>query len=234
MHMYKSFYWQYFLRSFITKKTGKVSSKINTTSYNKTNRFFRSITITSITITALLGSLSNATANASTLTSDMSPEIATEFNEMLALQPWPEMHKKLGLMDNPYKKLSKALKKQLKAEAPEGKRKRLMTHEESMLVAKKKRFDYCQASVNFFVSFAERAHSLSKLEDNPLSKDTLMSGNGVKYPFTEAETNNASTRPAQIALELGWKYQGKGQLHAELFLKTCLAVPIELYYKEDK
>ena len=84
------------------------------------------------------------------------------------------------------------------------------------------------------MDFSERAHTLSTVEDNPLSKDKLMKGNGIAYPFTPEETNNANTRPAQIALTLGWEYQGKGKTHAETFLKTCLAIPISLYYKEDK
>jgi len=41
-------------------------------------------------------------------------------------------------------------------------------------------------------------------------------------------------RPAQIALSLGWKYQGKGETYAELFLATCLAIPVDLYYQKDK
>jgi hypothetical protein len=217
----------------LTKEIKKISTK-RKKNHIKANQFTRALSIACLTIPATLVPLSSSIANATTLTADMSPEVAVEFNKQLALQPWPELHTKLGLMDNPYKPFYKKIKKQLKAEAVTGQRRRLMTHEESMLTAKKKRFDYCQASVNFFVSFAERAHNLSKLEDNPLSKDTLMNGNGVKYPFTEAETNNANTRPAQIALTLGWKHQGKGKEYAEAFLKTCLAIPVELYYKEDK
>jgi len=175
--------------------------------------------------------MSSASVSAVTITAEMSPEISAEYDKQLALQDWPQMHTKLALMDNPYKKIAKKIKKQLKSEAPEGKRRREKTDEESMTMAKKKRFDYCQASVEFFVSFSERAHSLSKLEDNPLSKDKLMTGNGVKYPFTKEEKNNAATRPAQIALDLGWKYQGKGPMYAETFLATCLEIPVALYSK---
>ncbi len=173
--------------------------------------------------------LFSAMANAISITAEMSAEIATEYQKQLAKQDWPATHTKLALMDNPYKKSYKVIKKRLKKEAPEGKRKRSMTDEERLIMAKKKRFDYCQASVEFFISFSERSFTLSRLENNPLTKDKLMAGNGVKYPFTEEETNNAGTRPAQIALDLGWKYQGKGPMYAETFLATCLAIPISLY-----
>ncbi len=173
--------------------------------------------------------LFSAMANAISITAEMSAEIATEYQKQLAKQDWPATHTKLALMDNPYKKSYKVIKKRLKKEAPEGKRKRSMTDEERLIMAKKKRFDYCQASVEFFISFSERSFTLSRLENNPLTKDMLMAGNGVKYPFTEEETNNAGTRPAQIALDLGWKYQGKGPMYAETFLATCLAIPISLY-----
>ena len=199
--------------------------------YKKSSgHLIRSIVFTGLSIMTLL----SAMANAISITAEMSPDIATEYQKQLALQAWPAMHTKLALMDNPYKKPYKVIKKLLKKEAPEGKRRRLMTEEESMLTAKKKRFDYCQASVEFFVSFAERSFTLSRLENNPLTKDKLMTGNGVKYPFTKEETNNAGTRPAQIALDLGWKYQGKGPMYAENFLANCLAIPVSLYYKEDK
>jgi hypothetical protein len=173
-------------------------------------------------------------AHSASITSEMSADVATEYKKQLNVQPWPQMHKKLGLMDNPYKPFYKKIKKVIKQEAPEGKRRRVMTHEESLVMAKKKRFDYCQASVPFFVDFAARAHTLSKLENNPLTEEQLMQGNGVKFPFTKEETNDPNLRPAQIALALGWKYQGKGETYAELFLATCLAIPVVLYYKEDK
>ena len=173
-------------------------------------------------------------AHSASITSEMSADVAAEYNKQLDLQPWPQLHTKLGLMDNPYKVFFKKIKKAIKQEAPTGQRRRLMTHEESLVMAKKKRFDYCQASVPFFVDFAARANSLSKLENNPLTEEQLMQGNGVQYPFTKEETNNPNLRPAQIALSLGWKYQGKGETYAELFLATCLAIPVDLYYQEDK
>ena len=190
----------------------------------------RAIAFTGVSIAVLFSPIANAIA----ITTDMSPEITAEFNKQLALQTWPEMHTKLALMDNPYATFYKDIRKKLKAEAEPGQKRRLMTDDESMLAAKKKRFDYCQASVPFFVSFAKRADNLSTLEDNPLTKDQLMKGNGIKYPFTEEQTNNANFRPAQIALTLGWKYQGKGEKYAEEFLATCLAIPVSLYYSEDK
>jgi len=193
--------------------------------------FGNTLTFIRLSLLTLVSIMSSASVSAVTITAEMSPEISAEYDKQLALQDWPQMHTKLALMDNPYKKIAKKIKKQLKSEAPEGKRRRATTDEESMTMAKKKRFDYCQASVEFFVSFSERAHSLSKLEDNPLSKDKLMTGNGVKYPFTKEEKNNAATRPAQIALDLGWKYQGKGPMYAETFLATCLEIPVALYSK---
>ncbi|MCJ8294254.1 MAG: hypothetical protein MJK15_07585 [Colwellia sp.] len=193
-------------------------------------RHIRTIALTGVSISALFSPM----ANAIEITAEMSPVVTAEFNKQLALQTWPEKHTKLALMDNPYATFYKVIRKKLKAEAEPGQKRRLMTNEESMVAAKKKRFDYCQASVPFFVSFAKRADNLSTLEDNPLTKDQLMKGNGVKYPFTEEQSNNANFRPAQIALTLGWKYQGKGEKYAEYFLATCLAIPVSLYYTEDK
>jgi len=221
--MFNRFYGQYFLRSSLFKEKGKVN--------NNTSPLIRALIFTALSIVTLVSSISNAMANTMTITAEMSTEITAEYDKQLALQDWPHMHTKLALMDNPYKKIAKKIKKQLKTEAPEGKRRRAMTDAESIIMAKKKRFDYCQASVEFFVSFAERSFTLSREENNPLTKDELMTGNGVKYPFTKAETNNAGTRPAQIALDLGWKYQGKGPMYAETFLATCLAIPVTLYAK---
>jgi hypothetical protein len=171
---------------------------------------------------------------ANTITLEMSPEVTAEYKKQLALQIWPEVYKKLSFMDNPYKVFYKAMKKSLKKDAAPGQIRRLMTIEESTMAAKKKRFDYCQASIDFFVSFSQRAKALSKAEYNPLSKEQLMSGNGVDYPFTKVQKNDGNFRPAQIALDLGWKYRGKGKQHAETFLTNCLAIPVDLYYKEDK
>lgn len=230
MQMYKKIYCQPFLFSLLTKEDRTIQSKTNTTPYKYGSQIIRAITFTVMSTVTLFSCM----ANAMTITSDMSPEVANEFNKQIALQTWPKMHTKLAFMNNPYSTFEKVIKQKVIAEAEVGQPRRLMSHEESIMLAKKKRFDYCQASVSFFVGFAERAHTLSTLEEQPLTKDKLMKGNGVKYPFTEAETNNANTRPAQIALTLGWKHQGKGENHAELFLKTCLAIPVSLYYKEDK
>ncbi|KGJ92258.1 hypothetical protein [Colwellia psychrerythraea] len=191
--------------------------------------YIRALTFTGVCLVAFFSFM----ANAMTITAEMSPEVTSEYNKQLDLQTWPKMHTKLALMDNPYATFYKTIRKKLKKEAITGKRRRLMTHDESIVSAKKKRFDYCQASVSFFVDFAKRAHDLSTLENNPLTKDKLMTGNGVKYPFTDQEANNANFRPAQIALTLGWKYQGKGEQYAEAFLANCLAIPVSLYYKED-
>ena len=204
--------------------------KVKTSRYQKALQVIRTITFAGISTTALFSGM----ANAISITAEMSPEVTTEYRKQLALQTWPAMHTKLALMDNPYSTFYKITRKKLKKEAGPGQRRRLMTQEESLLMAKKKRFDYCQASVNFFVDFSQRAQTLSTVEQNPLTKDALMKGNGVKYPFTKAQTNNANFRPAQIALTLGWKYKGKGKQYAETFLANCLAIPINLYYQEDK
>jgi len=228
--MYKSYYSQCFLWALLTKSTKKDNNQTKATRHKKKRPFIRAITCTGMSIATQFVFMTNAMA----ITTNMSPEISTEFNKQLALQTWPEMHTRLALMDNPYAKFEKLIKKKLTEEAKAGQQRRLMTHEESIVAAKKKRFDYCQASINFFVSFAQRVHTLTTQEEGSLSKDKLMKGNGVRYPFTQEETNNANTRPAQIALSLGWKYQGKGEEYAETFVKTCLAIPINLYYKEDK
>ncbi|TYK64651.1 hypothetical protein [Colwellia echini] len=210
--------------------TNNLHSTLNL-NVKKTLRF---ITFISLSLISLLATTRTTLADTVSITADMSPEIIAEYEQQLASESWPEMHTKLALMDNPYAKSYKVLKKKLKSEAAPGERKRLMTHEESIFMAKKMRFDYCQASVSFFVDFAQRAFDLSTAEQKPLSKDQLMTGNGVAYPFTEAEKNNPATRPPQIALTLGWKYKGQGHARAEEFLATCLAIPVELYYKEDK
>ncbi len=230
MQTFKKFSCRYLLNSFFTKQKTKVVNKINTASYQKAFQLIRTIIITGLSAVAI----SSFTANAMSITADMSPEVTTEYNKQLALQSWPAMHTRLAFMDNPYSKFYKVIRKQLKKEAGEGHRRRLMTHEESILTAKKKRFDYCQASVTFFVDFAARAQTLSTVEQNPLTEDALMKGNGVEYPFTKEQTNNANFRPTQIALTLGWKYKGKGKQYAEAFLSSCLAIPVSLYYKEDK
>jgi len=199
--------------------------------YKKTSgQLIRFIAFTGLSMITLFSAMTHAIS----ITAEMSAEISAEYQKQLAKQDWPETHTKLALMDNPYKKSYKIIKKRLKKEAPAGQRRRLMTEEESTLMAKKKRFDYCQASVSFFVDFSARAHTLSTVEQNPLTEDDLMKGNGVKYPFTKEQTNSANFRPTQIALTLGWKYRGKGKQYAEAFLATCLAIPVSLYYKEDK
>lgn len=245
MQKNKRYYGQNYISSFFTNKN---KNKNNTIKFNLKTMLTSnplifdalvfpstiSITVKRLVFTIFISLASINSVNASVITAEMSPEVAAEFNKQLSLQTWPEMHTKLALMDNPYKVFDKATRKVLAAEAEAGQKRRLMTKEESMIKAQRKRFDYCQASVGFFVDFAERAHTLSTVEDNPLSKDKLMQGNGIKYPFTPEETNNPNTRPAQIALSLGWDYRGKGKANAETFLKSCLAIPISLYYKEDK
>ncbi|MEI6895774.1 MAG: hypothetical protein V5789_14350 [Colwellia sp.] len=193
-------------------------------------QLFHALTFTGLSAVALFSSI----ASAVTITAEMSSAVVAEYKQQLAAQTWPEMHTKLAFMDNPYKKFDRAIRIKLKAEAEPGQRKRLRTHEESILSAKKARFDHCQASVTFFVDFAKRTHTLTTVEQKPLSKETLMTGHGVVYPFTEAETNNGMTRPTQLALTLGWKYKGKGAEKAEEFLATCLALPTSLYYREGR
>ena len=230
MQLNKKVYWQKVLNEFSTQDNSIVKSSSN---IQKNHSKKSSLKVIIFTVFSIL-SLFTVSSHAMSITSDMSPEVATAYEKELASQSWPAMHTKLALMDNPYKKFDRAIKKALRKEAPEGKKKRLRTHEESILAAKKMRFDYCQASVTFFVDFTKRAFDLSTIEENPLSKDDLMTGNGVAYPFTEAETNSGKTRPTQLALKLGWEYKGKGEQQAEKFLATCLAIPVELYYTEDK
>jgi len=228
MQANKMFYGQYAIHYFFTK--GKGNSKIKNNYNCSALKLVRILALTALSSITLFSSIVSASA----ITDDMSPEVVAEFNKQLNLQTWPEMKTKLALMDNPYKKFDKIIRKKLKAEKEAGQRRRLRTHDESMIKAKKMRFDYCQASVLFYADFAKRAFTLSTLEQQPLTKDKLMKGNGVEYPFTEAETNNKTSRPVQIALTLGWKYQGKGEAHVETFLSTCLDIPIDLYFSEDK
>jgi hypothetical protein len=107
-----------------------------------------------------------------------------------------------------------------------------MTQEENTIKARFKRFKACQKKVKVFISFARHAQAFS----NELSKDKVMNGNvfGVDYPFTQKQTNDGNSRPSQIALELGWKYQGQGEAEVNTFFKKCLAIPLSLYYVEDK
>ncbi|PKI13527.1 hypothetical protein [Colwellia sp. 12G3] len=230
MQTYKKLTCQHVLSRLLTKEKAIIGHNAKTARYKVTFPLVRTIAFTGLSIITMYC----AAVNATSITAEMSPEVATEYKKQLALQDWPAMHTKLALMDNPYSKFHKVIRKKLKEEAPAGQRRRLMTEEESMLTAKKTRFDYCQASVSFFVDFSERAQTLSTVEQNPLSEDALMKGNGVEYPFTKEQTNSANFRPTQIALTLGWKYKGKGKQYAEAFLASCLAIPISLYYKEDK
>jgi hypothetical protein len=230
MLTYNFFSCQYLFGSLLTNDKRKVDHKVKAANYKKAIPFIGMITLSGLSVLTLFSTMANAVS----ITADMSPEVLTEYKQKLALQEWPAIHTKLALMDNPYSKFHKIIRKKLKEEAPVGQRRRLMTEEESMLTAKKTRFDYCQASVSFFVDFSERAQTLSTVERNPLSEDSLMEGNGVEYPFTKEQTNSANFRPTQIALTLGWKYKGKGKQYAEAFLASCLAIPISLYYKEDK
>lgn len=221
--------WQVVLSNFLTKNI-KVKNHINTP---KTKSIFITIrTLAAVVFSAL--TLFSVSANAASITAEMSPEVKAAYEKSLAAQSWPEIHTKLAFMDNPYKKFDRALKKSLRKEAPEGKKRRLRTPEENTLVAKKMRFDYCQAAITFFVDFSQRAYDLTIVEDNPLTEDQLMAGNGIAYPFTDAEKNDGKTRPTQLALQLGWEYKGKGKVYAEHFLASCLAEPISLYYQEDK
>ena len=112
-------------------------------------QYIRTIAFTGVSLVTCFSSM----ANAIEITAEMSPEVTAEYNKQLASQTWPEMHTKLALMDNPYATFYKVIRKKLKAEAEPDQKRRLMTDEESIVAAKKKRFDYCQASVPFFVSF---------------------------------------------------------------------------------
>ena len=161
----------------------------------------------------------------------MSAEVIEEFNSNYAEQPWPDTHKKLALMDNPYQKSYRKVMRKVKNQNKSRKKKLIITADDGVIASKKKRFDYCQSSIDLFVRFAERANRLSKSETNPLSKAQLMTGNGVFYPFKAGEAKKPKKRPIQMALDLGWEHQGEGPLYAGAYFAECLALPDTMFYK---
>jgi len=141
-------------------------------------------------------------------------------------------------MKNPYVKFLKINKKKAVKEAELGRHRRLRTHDESIIRAKNIRFRTCQKTIVRYTGFASKAYVYSSGK-HPKTKDEIMKNNGIEYPFTAAQANDEISRPIQIALELGWKYkgkatEGKANRHIEEFFNACLAIPIKLYYSEDK
>lgn len=182
----------------------------------------------------------SATASTAKITSGMSAEVAAEFTKQLSLvnvQLFPKLSDQLSMVKNPYKKSYKVIKKKLKKEAEKGNRRRARTHNESIIKAKMRRFRECQEKIFLFVGFAGNAKTFSSGKQ-PLTKELSIKGNiyGVDYPFTQEQANSAAYRPSQIALELGWQYKGRenAEKHVETFFKTCLDIPISVYYVEDK
>ena len=194
----------------------------------------RSIVYTVLTLVMLFSA--GTIASASPITASMSAEVAAEFTKQLNLQTSPSMSRKLIMMKNPYKKFLKVINKKVGDETNKGYEanygRRLMTHDESTLKAKFRRFKTCQRTIVYFMGFASKAKRFAR----EVSKEEVMEGNvfGVDYPFTQEQAKDDNMRPSQIALELGWQYQGQGEAHVETFLSTCLAIPIKLYYWPDK
>jgi len=181
----------------------------------------------------------SVTANATSITASMSPEVAAEFNKLLkktiSSLPTTARSMNLAVMPSPYEKVISNIIDKRENEAIPGLSRRLMTYEEDIVFAKKDRFKACQGQVILFIAFAGNAYNFSN-GVGALPKKQIMSGRGVEYPFTEDERNDGDSRPTQIALELGWKYQGRDNAEAHLddFLSTCLAIPIDLYYWKDE
>ena len=215
------------------KKTSDSKSsynKLNTTKAINTIRFRRSFILSGLGLVTLF----TAMTNASTITTKMSSAIANEFNEQFSLQKYPNKSKKLTFMDNPYNRALNVINTKLSDEAEKGHPRRLMTHDESMLKAKRNRFGACQENIVIFIGFSKSAHTLSTMK-YPATKEQIMTDNfaSVEYPFTEEDRKDGDTRPQQIALELGWNYRGNGEDNVENFFETCLAIPVSLYYWKD-
>lgn len=215
----------------------------NTTKLNVSSlHYFRLFTFGLFNVVALFilwGSvmLSLSTiVSASTITASMSAEVAAEFNKQLNKQIFPKMSNRLSMMKSPYRKFLKEINKKIGDKADEkydsNYHRRLMTHDESVIKAESRRFRNCQRKIVLFIGFSSRAKAFF----SELTKEKIMKGNtfGVDYPFTQEQGNDAKYRPSQVALELGWQYQGQGEEQVEVFFKSCLATPISLYYEADK
>ncbi|MEI6858652.1 MAG: hypothetical protein V5788_02485 [Shewanella sp.] len=184
----------------------------------------------------------NAMANSTEITSSMSTEVAAEFNKQLSVLTYPLLSTKLLLMSNPYGGFISILNEDVgDKESPEYNpiyHRRLLTHDENLLKAKSKRFSICQNHIIIFMAFTIDANHFSTA-NYPLSKEQVFSAKGIDYPFTQEQAEDDIMRPQQIALELGWKYQGDretgmAEKHVDTFFKACLEIPISLYYWEDK
>lgn len=204
----------------------------------------------------------NSMANTTAITAGMSAEVAAEFNKQFnkpfmsgfiaALNPEAaaavkkelkslgpaKMSDKLTMMDNPYEKFTGIIDDKMSDKNSAGYQakyhRRLLTHDESIVEAKRSRFGECQTSIVKYIGFAGNAHTFSTAG---LTKEEIMNGNifGIDYPFTAEQRNDDTYRPGQIALELGWQYKGRenAEAHVDVFFKTCLDIPIDIYYWED-
>ena len=216
----------------------KNTKKLNVSSLSHF-RFFTVGVFNVLALFMLWGSVMlslSAVVSASTITASMSAEVAAEFNKQLNKQVFPKMSNRLSMMKNPYRKLLKDINKKIGDKADDGYdsnyHRRLMTHDESVIKAESRRFRSCQRTIVSFVGFSRHAKAFS----SELTKYKIMSGNtfGVDYPFSQEQSSDANIRPSQIALDLGWKYQGQGEEHVDVFFNNCLALPINMYYVEDK
>lgn len=191
---------------------------------------FNIVTLLSLTFST------SAMASTTAITVGMSSEVAAEFNKQLNKQVFPKMSSRLSMMKSPYRKFLKDTNKKIGDKADKeydsNHHRRLMTHDESVIKAESRRFRNCQRKIVLFIGFSSRAKAFF----SELTKEKIMKGNtfGVDYPFTQEQGNDAKYRPSQVALELGWQYQGQGEEQVEVFFKSCLATPISLYYEADK
>lgn len=188
----------------------------------------RSIRIVACTLVTIVTLFSACIMASATVT-------AYEKKVLLSMQHYPDNLRTLLLTPNPYEERLTIIGQKIEEEAPEGFYRRLMTHDESVLKAKNDRFNQCYGELVMFIGIAANLHAFTTGK-NPLTKAQLLPGYGVDYPFTEEQTNDGDSRPRQIALELAWQYKGRenADAHVDIFFKTCLAIPMSLYYWEDE
>lgn len=204
---------------------------------------FAAFRIFNIQVLCSLVFSASALANTTTITAGMNPAVADEFNvafnNQLKLQHSTFRSVNLAMMSNPYGKFMEEINEKIGDKTDEryhpDYQRRLMTRDENILSGKSARFGECQRVIVRFITLAKSAHyRVNNSHDMPPTKTQIMQGFGVEYPFIADEKNDGTTRPIQIALELGWQYQGQGEEHVDTFVKTCLDIPISLYYWEDK
>ncbi len=209
----------------------------------KSSNHFNLATVFTVIFSLFFSITLSSMASASSITAGMSAEVAVEFkaelNKQVSLQHSPLRSWNLSMMKNPYGKFLEVIGEKLGDKTDKGFEpnygRRLMTYGESTLDAKSSRFSECQRAINSFISLAKSAHfRATEWKDHPPTKVQTMQGYGVEYPFTQDEKGDGTYRPIQIALELGWEYQGKGEEQVDKFFSACLAIPIDLYFWEDE